>query len=89
MIFHNDIFGAPSALGALHTVRDTRDGSCGAGWEPTVRIQVGRCVWACSGLCFILFFLFVAAARLVGGDRSYDVVMETEEDKPRYRYWTL
>ncbi|KAM8747296.1 uncharacterized protein AB9X84_015360 isoform 2-T3 [Acanthopagrus schlegelii] len=26
------------------------------------------------------------AARLVGGDRSYDVVMETEEDKTRYRY---
>ncbi|XP_036967456.1 sialoadhesin-like isoform X3 [Acanthopagrus latus] len=26
------------------------------------------------------------AARLVGGDRSYDVVMETEDDKPRYRY---
>ncbi|XP_030287336.1 high affinity immunoglobulin gamma Fc receptor I-like [Sparus aurata] len=26
------------------------------------------------------------AARLVGGDRSYDVVMEIDEDKTRYRY---
>ena len=35
MIFHNDIFGAPSALGALRTVRDAHGGSGGATYHCT------------------------------------------------------
>lgn len=85
------------SIPAVHHLVDTHIQRQQKRWEPTVRIQVGRCVWA-SGLClflcswllfFCFFFLFVAAARLVGGDRSYNVIMEIDEDKTRYRYWIL
>ena len=59
MAFHNDIFGAPSALGALRTAQDVCGGSVGAAKVLLCQSKaISNCPWG-PGLYRILKELLI------------------------------